>query len=57
MVPCPVARDVFVGTDSLPPKSEASALPMMPSQSSLNSAFSWLMFCRTMVDMMFRLRM
>ena len=34
-----------------------SALPMMPSQSSLNKALSWDMFCRMMVAMMLRDRM
>ena len=39
---------------SLPPKyTRLSALPMMPSQSSLNSAFNCDMFCRIMVAMMF----
>ena len=43
---------------SLPPRyTRVSALLMMPSQSSLNNALSWLMFCRMIVDMMFLERM
>ena len=58
IVSFPSSSEIYLCVDcSLPPKyTKLSALPMMLSHSSLKSAFSCEMFCRMIVDIMFRER-